>query len=90
MRSLLRLVASATGRFFSLLDHGILDMDGLRIRLKGFIRAAPACSQYVTLPKYLAHPSLVIYFFPTPSIKLKPGGRLCNPIIAPSPPPQNK
>jgi hypothetical protein len=51
MRSLLRLVASATGRFFSLLDHGILDMDGLRIRLKGFIRAAPGCSQYVTLPK---------------------------------------
>jgi hypothetical protein len=67
-------------RFFSLLDHGISDKDGLRIRLKRFIRAAPACSQYVTLPNYLAHPSLVIYFFPTPCIKLKLGGRLCNPL----------
>jgi hypothetical protein len=66
-----------------------LTWDGLRIRLKGFIRAAPACSQYVTLPKYLAHPSLVIYLFPTPSIKLKLGGRLCNPLPLRPPSPPN-
>jgi hypothetical protein len=35
---------------------------------------------YVTLQKYFSHPSIVIYFFPTPPIKLKlglqMGGRL--------------
>jgi len=34
----------------------------------------------VTLQKYFSHPSLVVYFFPTPTIKLKlglqMGGRL--------------
>ncbi len=30
-------------------------------------------AQYVTLQKYFAHPSLVIYFFPTPPIRLKLG-----------------
>ncbi len=30
-------------------------------------------AQYVTLQKYFSHPSLVIYFFPIPPIKLKLG-----------------
>jgi hypothetical protein len=28
-------------------------------------------AQYVTLPKYFSHPSLVMYSFATPPIKLK-------------------
>jgi len=28
-------------------------------------------AEYVTLQKYFSHPSLIIYFFPTPTIKLK-------------------
>ncbi len=35
------------------------------------MRAYPA--KYVTLQQYFSHPSLVIYFFPTPPIKLKLG-----------------
>ncbi len=30
-----------------------------------------ARAQYATLQKYFSHPSLVVYFFPTPSIKRK-------------------
>jgi hypothetical protein len=33
--------------------------------------ASPPGAQYVTLQKYFSHRSLVIYFFPTPCIKLK-------------------
>jgi hypothetical protein len=36
------------------------------------IRSSPAVAQYATaLQKYFLHPSLVIYFFGTPPIKLK-------------------
>jgi hypothetical protein len=35
--------------------------------------AIPACAQYVTLQKYFSHPSLAIYFFATPPIRLKLG-----------------
>jgi hypothetical protein len=31
----------------------------------------------VTLPKYFSHPSLVIYFFATPPIKVKTGPQIC-------------
>jgi hypothetical protein len=32
--------------------------------------------QYITLPKYFSHPSLVIYFFGTPPIKPKLGQQI--------------
>jgi len=37
------------------------------------IRASPPLAQYVTLPNYFSHPSLVTKFLPTPPIKLKLG-----------------
>jgi hypothetical protein len=33
-------------------------------------------TQYVNLQKYFSHPSLVIYFFATPPIKLKLGQQI--------------
>jgi hypothetical protein len=33
-------------------------------------------AQYVTLRKYFSHPSLVMYFFATPPIKLKLGQQI--------------
>jgi hypothetical protein len=33
-------------------------------------------AQYVTLRKYFSHPSLVMYSFATPPIKLKPGQQI--------------
>jgi len=33
-------------------------------------------AQYVTLQKYFSHPSLVIYFFATPAVKLKLGQQI--------------
>ncbi len=42
----------------------------------------PGSAQHMTLPNYFSHPSLVIYFSPTPPIKvrlgLQRGGRLLN------------
>ncbi len=37
------------------------------------IRVSPVDAQYATIQKYFSHPSLVIYFFPTPPIKRKLG-----------------
>jgi hypothetical protein len=33
----------------------------------------PSSAQYMAMQKYFSHPCLVIYFFPTPPIKLKLG-----------------
>ncbi len=36
-------------------------------------KSIPNGAQYATLQKYFSHPSLLIFFFATPPIKLKPG-----------------
>ncbi len=41
--------------------------------LNGIHKSISSSAQYVPLQKYFSHPSLVIYLFPTPSIKLKLG-----------------
>jgi hypothetical protein len=37
------------------------------------MRAPSGGAEHVTLQNYFSHPSLVIYFFPTPPIKLETG-----------------
>jgi hypothetical protein len=42
----------------------------------------PTSTQYVNLPKYFSQPSLVIYFFATPPMKLKRGPQMWELLIA--------
>jgi len=53
---------------------------GFGYRMTSLVLEHVGCAQYVTMQKYSAHLSLVIFFFPTPPIKLKLvlqiGGRL--------------
>jgi len=39
-------------------------------------KSISSCAHYVTLQKYFSRPSLVIYFFATPPIKLKLGQQI--------------
>jgi hypothetical protein len=45
--------------------------DGIFIQEMLTSKSISSCAQYVTLQKYFSYPSLVIYFFRTPPIKLK-------------------
>jgi hypothetical protein len=42
----------------------------------GLYKSISSGAQYVTLPKYFSHPSLVMYSFATPPIKLKLGQQI--------------
>jgi hypothetical protein len=46
-------------------------LDGIFIQELLTCKNISSCAQYVTLQKYFSHPSLAIYFFQTPPIKLK-------------------
>jgi len=48
------------------------------------IKSISIGAQYVTLQKYFSHPSLVIYFFPTPPIKLKLGLQIHGRLLIPT------
>jgi hypothetical protein len=45
------------------------------------VRASPAVISMRTLQKYFSHPSLVVYFFATPPIKLKVGQQICEGVL---------
>jgi hypothetical protein len=46
-------------------------LDGIFIQELLTSKNISSCAQYVTLQKYFSYPSLAIYFFQTPPIKLK-------------------
>jgi hypothetical protein len=46
-----------------------------------FTKSIPSGAQYASLRKYFSHPSLVMYSFATPPIKLKPGQEICGELL---------